>query len=108
MSAGRKPPLDPAPLLVRAGDGSSRELATRLGVAARTVARWRSGTVTLWPTDADRFAVRLGLHPCEVWGDDPFGTPNTLQADPNGRRMTVDEYELREAAYEATTEVAAR
>lgn len=63
------PPLDPAPLLARAGDGSARELATRLGVASRTVARWRSGRVRLWPVDADRFAVRLGLHPCEVWGD---------------------------------------
>lgn len=50
----------------------------------------------------------LTPRPVPVWADDPFGTPNTLQADPCGRRMTVDEYELREAAYEATTEVAAR
>lgn len=45
--------------------------------------------------------------PDPVWADDPFGTPNTLQHDP-ARVMTRDEYEIREAAYETSTEVAAR
>lgn len=88
-------------------------------VACRpTYHAWRRVvTVTTRTADGDLFdavvpadtAYRvITPRPVPVWADDPFGTPTTLQADPNGRRMTVDEYELREAAYEATTEVAAR
>lgn len=73
-------------------------------------------TVTTRTADGDLFdavvpvdtAYRVRTpRPDPVWADDPFGTPNTLQHDPD-RRMTRDEYEIREAAYEVSTEVAAR
>jgi hypothetical protein len=44
-------------------------LARRLGVTPRSVQRWRHGAgIRIWL--ADRLAVRLGLHPVEVWGQD--------------------------------------
>ena len=43
----------------------TRVLAERLGVSARTVWRWRASGLN--PTQADRAAIALGLHPGSVW-----------------------------------------
>ncbi len=82
--------------------------------------RWLAGrrtvqvTTLTWNGDlfdavvpADTAYRVLTPRPEPVWADDPFGTPNTVQHDP-ARTMTRDEYEIREAAYETSTEVAAR
>lgn len=60
--------FDPAPLLALVS-GSAREQATACGVTVRTVGRWRAGAGVDRRT-ADEVAVRLGLHPAEVWGDE--------------------------------------
>ena len=56
-------------------------LNRRLGVNRRQVYRWRTagriGVVT-----ADRVACRLGLHPCEVWGNDWWSIPPTKKDAP--------------------------
>lgn len=44
------------------------ELACLLGCSPRTVTRWRAAG-RLCAFDADRYAVRLGLHPCLIWPD---------------------------------------
>ena len=41
--------------------------ARRLGTSPRQVHRWRKEGVP-W-LFADKLAVRIGLHPCEVWVD---------------------------------------
>jgi hypothetical protein len=41
---------------------------SRVGVTRETGKRWLEGQmITVWA--ADRYAVGMGLHPCEVWGD---------------------------------------
>ncbi len=43
-------------------------LAEKLGVTRRSVCRWAHDGIPLtWAEDA---AHLLGVHPCEVWGDD--------------------------------------
>ena len=106
---------------LRCGDqvvgDTDRTVVNTVAGCPRWLAGRRTVQVTTLTWNGDLFdavvpadtAYRVAVpRPVPVWADDPFGTPNTLQADPCGRRMTVDEYELREAAYEATTEVAAR
>lgn len=45
-------------------------IAARLGTNRGNVHRWlRGDSVNLSPYAADRYAVRIGLHPCAVWGE---------------------------------------
>ena len=60
------PKLPFGPLDVVLGEQSERATAALLGVAPRTVTRWRLDGLT-W-AQADELAVRIGLHPLEVWG----------------------------------------
>ena len=46
---------------------SDGDIASVLGVTRRTIVRWKIIGLDCWT--ADKAAVRLGLHPCEVWGD---------------------------------------
>ena len=44
--------------------------ADMIGVSARNVSRWRKDNKGIpWPS-ADEAAIRLGLHPSLVWGED--------------------------------------
>jgi len=44
--------------------------ADMIGVSARNVSRWRKGDKGIpWPS-ADEAAIKLGLHPSLVWGED--------------------------------------
>jgi hypothetical protein len=61
--------LDPGPLLALFPGATDGEIADRTGVSRHTVLRWRHGTTALYPATADRIAVRLGLHPANLWGD---------------------------------------
>lgn len=53
--------LDPSPLIVAAG-GNLRALARRLDVDPAVLCR----PLTTW--QADRYALKVGLHPDDVWG----------------------------------------
>ena len=50
-------------------DGAPR-IAELCGVSVGTVARWVGGSRRLSHRTADEVAIRLGLHPCLIWGDD--------------------------------------
>jgi len=56
-----------APLLDAAGHPPITVLASRVGVAARTVWRWRHNGLT--DQQADRAAIALGYHPLNIWTD---------------------------------------
>lgn len=61
-------PLEP--LLGLLAETTDADTAERLGVSVSTVRGWRQGRrVTLGLVLADRYAVRLGLHPANVWDD---------------------------------------
>lgn len=51
---------------LRAGN-AAQTIADAAGVCRRTVDRWRHKGLD--EATADRIAVALGYHPCEVWGD---------------------------------------
>jgi len=42
-------------------------IAEHLGVTRATIQRWRNGKSFLDPYTADRLAVKLGKHPCQIW-----------------------------------------
>jgi hypothetical protein len=48
---------------------SNRLVGNVLGITASAVTKLRRrGVVSIWT--ADRYATRLGVHPCLIWGDD--------------------------------------
>lgn len=57
------PRYDAAPILRRFVTPTAA--AAILEVAARSVHRWMAEGLT--PFQADRLAIRVGLHPCDVW-----------------------------------------
>jgi hypothetical protein len=57
--------LDPAPL-IEAGGGGTRRVARRLGIDPAVLCR------PLSIDQADRYAIKLGLHPTDVWGQAAF------------------------------------
>lgn len=69
----------PAGDAVRAGEllGASREL----------VGRWRNGLL-LTDIDADRCAVRLGLHPIDLWPDF-YDTCDEIDAEREAARLAA-------------------
>jgi hypothetical protein len=68
--------LDPRPIFdLLPGSSSDSELGERLEVDRLTIKRWRQGTSRLYAATADRVALRLGLHPANVWGDDWWTAP---------------------------------
>lgn len=58
-------PLEPLWALIQPADQGA--LARRLGVARRTVVRWKANGVPL--NRADAIAGSLGRHPSEIWGE---------------------------------------
>ena len=64
--------LSAAPLLAMfPEDMPNTVIAERLGVARMTVSAWRQGRRIQW-RHADKHAIKLGLHPLSVWGDEWF------------------------------------
>jgi hypothetical protein len=57
--------LDSAPL-IEAGGGGTRRVARRLGIDPAVLCR------PLSIDQADRYAIKLGLHPTDVWGQAVF------------------------------------
>lgn len=50
-------------------DMSASKLAVIFKVNRVTVQRWRNPSTMLSQWDADRYAIRLGKHPSELWPD---------------------------------------
>ena len=48
-----------------AGNPSTTDLAELIGVSPRTIIRWRHSGVP--DHQADRAAIRVGLHPANIW-----------------------------------------
>jgi transcriptional regulator with XRE-family HTH domain len=74
MSRERPPRFSPDPLL-RIVDGlSMRDAADVLGVNPGTITRWRNSTpdhpATIHFVKADEIAVRVGVHPAAIWGQE--------------------------------------
>lgn len=77
-------------------------LARRLDIPLRTVQRWARHGLQWW--SADRAAIALGVHPCEVWGGAwwalPIDPDRVEQAEAKfrerrrERRELVRDYEL--------------
>lgn len=66
MTATRLP-VEP---LLELLDPDNTRAAVALGVNVDTIAAWRRGTrlATIHPYRADKYAITLGLHPSEIWG----------------------------------------
>lgn len=103
--APRGPSYDPGPLLVHAAlatdFGTDEEIGATLGVSDRTIARWRNGG-RVTERVADRAALLLGLHPCNLWPDEyqgqcPPETPELAPAAP-----VVEVHRRTNAAYALT------
>lgn len=93
--------LDAAPLLELKADTTDDRLAVLLGANRQSVTRWRAGERIALDT-ADRCAVRLGLHPSEVWGNDWWNLPDSesmLYRNPKqSRTHRASDQELCEVA----------
>ncbi len=44
-------------------------IAGQLGVTRTRVQQWRKGETRFDPYQADKFAIKLGKHPSEIWTD---------------------------------------
>jgi len=44
-----------------------QDMADRLGISRSCVVSWRTGFQTIREYEADRYAIRLGYHPSEIW-----------------------------------------
>lgn len=44
-------------------------IAGRLGTTRTRVQEWRKGNTRFDPYQADKFAIKLGKHPSEIWTD---------------------------------------
>jgi len=45
----------------------ANHIAERLGTTRATIQRWRMGNTMLDPYEADKFAIKLGKHPGNIW-----------------------------------------
>lgn len=64
--------LDPQPLFDALTKDNDVQLAKRLGVSRETIGRWRNGKALVKLQTADQIAIRLRLHPANIWGDEYF------------------------------------
>ena len=46
---------------------NAQEMADMLGIGRSSVVRWRTGFHTIREYEADRYAIKLGFHPAEIW-----------------------------------------
>jgi hypothetical protein len=60
-------------------------IAERLGTSRANIQRWREGTTNFDPYTADKYAIRLGKHPCQIWPE-WFDLPQTETTDTKEKR----------------------
>ena len=75
--SGRKGEFDPIPLLefvttINPEWDTDIARARVLGVADRTIMRWRHEGMRIHFNTADRLALHLGFMPWEIWGWDTY------------------------------------
>jgi len=56
-------------LLDQFPDSDTETLADIFGVSRATILRWRDPNLTINQWDADRYAVKVGRHPGEIWAE---------------------------------------
>jgi hypothetical protein len=64
-------PYEPLARFIDENTANMRQVAEAIGVARRTVELWSSGG-GIPEQAADKAAIRLGVHPSAIWGDDWF------------------------------------
>lgn len=63
--------LSAQPLMDRfKNDPNPERIAQTLGCNSNTVRCYLSGKYTIHYLQADRYAIRLGLHPFNIWGEE--------------------------------------
>jgi len=45
------------------------QIAQSFDVSPETIRRWRNPNTTFSSWEADRYAIKLGKHPSEIWAD---------------------------------------
>ena len=50
-------------------DTTNTNVAEILGIGRSTVYKWIERQIRFNAYEADRYAIKLGLHPCEIWDD---------------------------------------
>jgi transposase-like protein len=67
----RRPPQPkyPAHQLIQLfpADTWASQIAQSFDVSPETIRRWRNPRTTLTQWEADRYAIKLGKHPSEIW-----------------------------------------
>lgn len=87
---------------------SDKEFARTIGVAARTVARWRhAGNRLPWPA-ADLAATALSEHPVRIWGDEWLALDRDFLEGRAPSRVYVEVDEAMARIGEVLAEEAAR
>lgn len=46
---------------------SDNDIGSRLGINGASVGRWKTNGRHFTDTEADRWAIYLKVHPCEIW-----------------------------------------
>ena len=64
--------LQLAPVSEWSGAMQIKTTCVHFGLCARQWHRWSGGETMMTVKSADEFALKLGLHPAEIWGDDWF------------------------------------
>jgi len=50
-------------------DTSTQRIAEMVGADWHTVMKWKAGDIHINQWFADKYAVRIGLHPSAIWND---------------------------------------
>jgi hypothetical protein len=48
---------------------STTQIAIKFGVNRMSISRWRNPKTMLNQWEADRYAIKIGKHPSEIWSD---------------------------------------
>ena len=82
--------LSPAPLMKRwKHNPDPRIIAEQLGCSIPTVYQYLNNTRKIHFTAADRYAIRLGLHPFIIWGQE-WISPSLPSLKPRGKKAKVE------------------
>lgn len=82
--------LSPQPLMARWKHNPDPQLiAETLGCSVPTVYKYLKNERNIHFTAADRYAIRLGLHPVLIWGEE-WISPSLPSLKPRGRKKKVE------------------
>lgn len=82
--------LSPAPLMKRwKANPDPKVIAEELGCSIPTVYQYLNNSRKIHFTAADRYAIRLGLHPFIIWGQE-WISPSLPSLKPRGKKGKVE------------------